>query len=262
MSEGRKAILFDMDGVLYRGERPLPGAAEAVELARSLGYRPFFLTNNSTRTRSQYVERLRRMGIECTESDVITSAYATAEYLKSVAPNGARVYVIGEEGLKVELRLAGFLLSENGPVDFVVVGLDREFNYGKLARAQRAILSGADFIATNPDATFPTEDGLIPGAGSIVAAVERATGRRPKVIGKPEPFMLELALRLSGARREDCVVVGDRLDTDILAGNRAGMVTVLVLTGVTAEEEAKGATGEMRPDFIIPDLRGLAGVLA
>jgi len=159
------------------------------------------------------------------------------------------------------LRLAGFSLSENEPVDFVVVGLDRGFDYQKLLKAQRAILSGAEFLATNPDPTFPTEEGLIPGAGSIVAAVERATGRRPKVIGKPEPFMLELALRLSGARREECVVVGDRLDTDILAGNRAGMITVLVLTGVTTEEEARRAEGELRPKFVIPNLLWLEGVL-
>jgi len=257
----RKAILFDLDGVLYRGKKPLPGAEEAVKLARSRGYRVFFLTNNSTRTRAQYVERLRSMGIECDESDVITSGYATAEYLKSVAPNGARLFVIGEEGLKVELRLAGFLISDEEPVDFVVVGLDRKFNYEKLLRAQQAILKGAEFIATNPDSTYPTEEGLIPGAGSIVAAVERASGRKPTLIGKPQPFMLELALRLSGARREECVVVGDRLDTDILAGNRAGMVTILVLTGVTTEEEARRAEGDLRPKFIIPDLRGLRGVL-
>lgn len=221
----------------------------------------FFLTNNSTRTRAQYAERLRRMGIECQEHEVITSGYATAEYLHSVAPDGARVLVIGEEGLKVELRLAGLSLSENGPVEFVVVGMDRGFTYEKLRRAQQAILEGAEFIATNPDSTYPMEEGLIPGAGSIVAAVEKASGRRPKVIGKPEPFMLELALRLSGARREESVVVGDRLDTDILAGNKVGMVTVLVLTGVTTEDEARRAKGELRPKFVIPDLRGLAGVL-
>lgn len=250
-----------MDGVLYRGEEPLPGAVEAVEFSRVRGYRAFFLTNNSTCTRAQYAQRLKKMGITCEEEEVITSGYATAEYLKSVAPDGARILVIGEEGLKVELRLAGFTLSQEGPVDFVVVGMDRDFNYGKLRRAQQAILEGAEFVATNPDATFPTEEGLLPGAGSIVAAVERASGRRPRLIGKPEPFMLELALRVSGAKREECVVVGDRLDTDILAGNKAGMMTVLVLTGVTSEEEARRARGEFKPDFVIPDLRRLEGVL-
>lgn len=260
LSKVKGAVLFDLDGVIYRGEALLPGAVEAVLYCRSKGYATFFLTNNSTRSRRQYVEKLGTLGIECSEEEIITSGYATAQYLRSRS-QGAKVFVIGEEGLREELRLAGLRLVYDGHVDFVVVGMDRNFTYKKLMKAQRSILSGAKLIATNPDATFPTEDGLLPGAGSIVAAVERATGRRALVIGKPKTFMLELALRRCGARAEDSVVVGDRLDTDIKAGRRAGMKTVLVLTGVTSEEEARRARGELRPLYIIPDLRHLKRVV-
>ena len=258
------AYVFDLDGVLYLGDTPLPEAAEAVTRLRDAGKHVYFLTNNSGKTRADYCEKLRVVnGLNVPESSVFTSAYATALYLKERGAAGKTVFVIGEPGLAAELRDCGGLAVVTDPngadhmaIDYVVIGIDRQFTYDKLRFAHAAITRGhAQFVATNRDATFPMEDGEIPGGGSLVAALATATGREPVTIGKPETHAYEAILHAAGVTAPESVMVGDRLDTDILVGRRAGARTVLVLTGVTSAVQAENAPPEQRPDLIIGDLR-------
>lgn len=256
--EAIKTYVFDLDGVIYRGDEPQPFAAETLETLRSQGRAVYFLTNNSTQSRQQYTEKLARLGIPTEPEYVMTSAYATALYLRGKSPNGSCVYVVGEDGLKQELRDVGLdaVDSLDGRrIDFVVAGLDREFDYRKLFEAQQAIFRGAEFVATNCDPTFPLEGGLIsPGGGSIIMAIQTAGGVEPRVIGKPETYSLEKVMELAKSTPGETVMIGDRLDTDIWVGNRAGTHTVLVLTGVSSEEEALNAPAEMKPERIIRTL--------
>lgn len=247
--------IFDLDGVIYRGNEPQPEASETVARLRSNGDLVFFLTNNSTQTRQQYSDKLAEMCIPAPPDDIMTSGFATALYLAETGGCGKRAYVVGEEGVCEELNALGIRVVEEKPADYVVVGLDRHFTYEKLLRAQQAILHGAEFFATNRDVTYPLEEGLvIPGGGSIVAAIEAASGTIPRLIGKPEIYSVRMILEKAGARPEEAVVVGDRLDTDILAGRRAGAHTVLVLSGVSTRKDAESAPPEMRPDVIIERL--------
>ena len=253
-----RTFVFDLDGVVYRGEQPLPGAVDTIETLRRLGHQVYFFTNNSTQTRTSYAEKLRRMGIPADEEHIMTSAYATALYLEEQGAKGASALVVGENGPREELKAVGVRLVEGGlneKVDYVVVGLDRRFDYGILTKAQQAISRGAKFIATNRDATFPLEDGLIvPGGGALVAAIEAATGVTPVLIGKPETYAMRRVLELARASPDSSVIVGDRLDTDVLVGRRIGAITVLVLTGVTSEKELESAPPELRPDIVIRSL--------
>jgi phosphoglycolate/pyridoxal phosphate phosphatase family enzyme len=247
-----RAFVFDLDGVIYRGEQPLPGAIETIHTLRQLGHQVYFFTNNSTQTRTSYMHKLCGMGIPVDEEHIMTSSYATALYLDEQGARGASVYIVGGEGINVELTAIGMRVVDGPPADYVVVGLDREFCYDKLMKAQQAIFKGAQFIATNRDTTFPLEDGLVaPGSGSIVAAVEAASGVKPVTIAKPEtPALLEI-MHLAHSTPQDTVVVGDRLDTDILVGKRAGTITVLVLTGISKEADVAAAPAEMRPEVVV-----------
>jgi 4-nitrophenyl phosphatase len=253
-----KAWIFDMDGVLYRGAEVLPGVKELLD-ALTLRERPVMLaTNNSMSTPEAYERKLAAMGLDIPASAVITSALATRDYLLQTLPEGAGIYVIGMPALREQL----FAGTTFHPVQYgeeqpaaVVIGLDLEFTYAKLKAAHEAIQRGALFIATNADSTLPTEAGLVPGAGSIVAAVEAASGQQPIVIGKPETPMLQMAMARMGAQPAETVMLGDRLDTDILAGERAGMPTVLVLTGVSTREDLSSA--EALPDVVVSDLPSL-----
>jgi 4-nitrophenyl phosphatase len=253
-----KAWIFDMDGVLYRGAEVLPGVKELLD-ALTLRERPVMLaTNNSMSTPEAYERKLAAMGFDVPASAVITSALATRDYLLQTLPEGAGIYVIGMPALREQL----FEGTSFHPVQYgeeqpaaVVIGLDLEFTYAKLKAAHEAIQRGALFIATNADTTLPTEAGLVPGAGSIVAAVEAASGQQPIVIGKPETPMLQMAMVRMGAQPAETVMLGDRLDTDILAGERAGMSTVLVLTGVSTREDLSSA--EALPDVVVSDLPSL-----
>ena len=257
-----KAWILDMDGVLYRGSEVLPGVKELLD-ALTLRERPVMLaTNNSMSTPEAYERKLAAMGLDIPASAVITSALATRDYLLRTLPEGAGIYVIGMPALREQL----FEGTPFHPVQYgeeqpaaVVIGLDLEFTYAKLKVAHEAIQRGALFIATNADSTLPTEAGLVPGAGSIVAALAAATGQRPIVIGKPETPMLEMAMIRMGAQPEETVMLGDRLDTDILAGERAGMPTVLVLTGVSTREDLNSA--EALPDVVVSDLPSLVEAL-
>ena len=257
-----KAWIFDMDGVLYRGAEPLPGVADLFA-ALVLRERPFMLaTNNSMSTADEYVKKLETMGIAVSASAILTSAVATRDYLVKAFGDDLGIFVVGMPALKEQLfdgtRFHDVAFPRNVP-DAVVIGLDKAFTYEKLATANAAIRAGARFVATNTDATLPTESGLIPGAGSIIAAIQTATGQTPVVVGKPEPLMLHMALQRMGVLPHEAVMVGDRLDTDIVAGERAGMLTVLVLTGVSTRDEI--ATASTLPDLVFTDLNAVTEAL-
>ena len=254
--------VFDLDGVIYRMDEPVPGAAETIRRLRGRGDRVYYLTNNSSRTRDDYVRKLASFGIECSREEVMTSAFALGEWFRKRDCAGRGVFVVGESGLREELSAAGLIVrdsAEEGKIDYVVVGWDRSATYAKLAEAHRAVTeSGAQFIATNRDPTYPDAGGrTLPGSGALVAALVTCTGVEPMVIGKPEPYTLELILGMAGTPADQCVVVGDRLDTDVLIGNRVGASTLLVLTGVHTREDAEAAPPECRPDLILNSLTDL-----
>ena len=257
-----RGYIFDMDGVLYRGGSKLPGVNDLFN-ALELRERTIVLaTNNSMATPATYVERLAAMGIDVAEANILTSGSATAAYLAEELPAGSRVYVIGMPALRDLIFRDGIfepIQFGEAPVAAVVAGLDLHFNYEKLRIANDAIRAGARFIATNADATLPTEAGLHPGAGSIIAAIATASGESPVVVGKPEPLMVHEALRLFGLDAAETVMIGDRLDTDILAGERAGILTALVLTGVSTREDL--ATSSILPDLVFSDLPAMLEAL-
>jgi 4-nitrophenyl phosphatase len=257
-----RAVLFDMDGVVYVGDTPLPGAQEIFDWLGQTG-RPYVLvTNNSTRTPGQYVQKLQAMGIQVPLRTIYTSALATAEFLKKQYAPGTPIYMIGEAGLAEALGEAGFARDEDKPV-VVCVGLDQQLTYAKLRTACLAIRAGARFIGTNPDRTLPTEAGLVPGNGAVLSALEIATDVAPLVIGKPSATMIELAverLGVAGLAPDEIAIIGDRLDTDILAGHAAGIVTVLVLTGV--HQVADITLFPAPPDYIVDDLIQFQAALA
>ena len=245
-----RGLLLDLDGVVYRGMDPLPGAAELSATLRSLGIRYAFVTNNATLTPRQYQVKLGRMGVHVKANEVVTSPQATAAYLQAEAPPGTAVFVVGEHGLRQALRVAGFDVGGPDP-KYVVVGLDRHLTYARLAEASLAIRRGAALIATNADPAIPVEGGMWPGAGAILAAVETATGARAVVIGKPQPALVRVALERIGADPEHTAMVGDQVGTDIRGGQAAGLKTILV------EGEIAQVTEETRPDLIVRDLADL-----
>ena len=198
------------------------------------------------------------MDIEVAESEVLASADATASYLRQQAPEGTRVYVIGESGLKKSIEAVGLTLGESD-AGYVVVGLDRDLNYQKLTTAVRLLRAGAAFVGPNPDTTLPVDDGIIPGAGSFHALLTAATGVRPLIIGKPEPTMLVIGAERLGLAPAETAIIGDRLDTDIVGGARAGLQTILVLTGVSTRAEA--AASEVKPDWVFEDLPALQAAI-
>jgi 4-nitrophenyl phosphatase len=252
--EGRFAgLILDMDGVLYRGTQPLPGARELIPALRAAGLSFILLTNNSTLTAQDYSVKLVRMGIMVPPEAILTSGSATAIYLREHYPSGGRVYVLGEAGLVETLtQMPGFRLDAEEP-DFVIVGLDFKFDYDALRKACSAVRRGANFIATNSDATLPVEGGeLWPGAGSLVAAVETCSGVAPTIIGKPNVTMAKMALDKLGLPDEQVLCVGDRLETDIAMGAAAGMKTALVLTGVSHREDI--ATSAVTPDYVFESI--------
>ena len=256
-----EAFLFDLDGVIYRGEVPLPHAIETLNVLRESGRSLFFLTNNSGYTRQQYAERLTRMGIPATPDQFITSAWATTLYLQKALPK-AKLLVVGETGLAEELKSGGFTLVDDPEAthpDAVVVGIDRQFTYQRLAQAQYAILKGARFIATNSDATYPAEDRLLPGAGAIVSAIATATGAKPIVIGKPNPEMVFPFIQNRRLNPPTTLLVGDRLDTDIALANALHMACALVLTGVSSREDVDSAPLDLLPNWVLHHLGELLG---
>jgi len=232
---GRAAFICDMDGVLYHGDRLLPGAAEFVAWLQAEQKKFLFLTNSSDRSPLELRQKLLRLGIDVGAEHFYTSALATAAFLASQCPGGT-AYVIGEAGLFNAIYNAGLTMNDVSP-DYVVVGETRTYNYEKMERAAYLVRAGARLIGTNSDLTDRTERGIAPACGALVAPIELTTGVRPYFVGKPNPLMMRHALKTLGARREETAIVGDRMDTDIVAGVEAEIMTVLVLSGVTARED-------------------------
>lgn len=247
------ALIIDLDGVLWVGETPLPGLHEFFRLLEERRLPYILASNNATTTPAAIHAKLQRMGVEVSPSRILTSADATAAYLQQRLGAGSAVLVVGENGLRTSLAAAGFLLKDQAHgVAAVVVGLDRGATYASLTEAAFAIRQGALFIGTNPDLTFPTERGPAPGAGALLALLQGATGANPVIIGKPEAFLFRHALQRLGTNAEATVAIGDRLETDILGGQRAGLRTLLVLTGVTSELAL--AESPIRPTWVFAGL--------
>jgi NagD protein len=228
---------MDMDGVLVREEHAIPGAPEFLRRLRETGTPFLVLTNNSMYTRRDLAARLRTSGLDIPEESIWTSALATARFLSEQRPGGS-AFVIGEAGLTTALHEAGYTLTETMP-DYVVLGETRTYSFERIARAIRLIIAGARFIATNPDNVGPTPDGPLPATGSVAALISRASGVEPYFVGKPNPLMMRSALNAIEAHSESTAMIGDRMDTDIVAGLEAGLHTILVLTGVTRREETE-----------------------
>jgi NagD protein len=239
-STDRPAIqnyLMDMDGVLVHQERLIPGADLFVERLQQAGYPFLVLTNNSIYTRRDLAARLERTGLEVPERAIWTSALATARFLDTQRPQGS-AFVLGEAGLTTALHQVGYVLTEREP-DYVVLGETRAYSQEAITRAIRLIAAGARFIATNPDPTGPSPAGPQPATGAVAALISKATGVRPYFVGKPNPLMMREALRAIDAHSETTVMIGDRMDTDVIAGIEAGLQTILVLSGITSREEAQ-----------------------
>jgi len=244
---------MDMDGVLVHELAPLPGAGQFLRRLRELG-RPFLLlTNNSIYTRRDLAASLRATGLEVEEEAIWTSALATARFLEGQRPGGT-AFVVGESGLTTALYQAGYTLTERDP-DYVVLGETRTYSFERITQAIRLVADGARFIATNPDSTGPSPTGPLPATGSVAALITRATGVDPYFVGKPNPLMMRSALNALQAHSETTAMIGDRMDTDIVAGLEAGMETILVLSGVTTRAEVEGFP--YRPSQIVDSVADL-----
>ncbi|MDO4287621.1 MAG: HAD-IIA family hydrolase [Eubacterium sp.] len=242
-----KGFICDMDGVIYHGNRLLPGVPEFVDWLQREDKNFLFLTNSSERSPLELKEKLRRLGLDIDESHFYTSALATAKFLSSQAP-GCSAYVIGEPGLINALYSAGITMNDVNP-DYVVVGESYNYNYDTIVKAVRFVLKGAKLIGTNTDLTGPTENGIVPACRAFTSPIELATGKQAYFVGKPNPLMVRTGIRLLGVHSEDAVIVGDRMDTDIVSGIESGMHTILVLSGVSTLETVNQFP--YRPQFIL-----------
>jgi 4-nitrophenyl phosphatase len=255
-----RAFLFDMDGVLYRGERALPGAREVLDLLRARGVPHLFLTNNASRTPEQVTEKLRRMGIRAAIDQVLTSAEVAVADLARTARAEDRVFVVGGAGIRAALAHSPLYVADHyQEATIVLVGLDRGCTYERLAQAGLAIQRGARFCGTNGDRSYPTERGLEPGAGALLAVIEATTGVRPQLYGKPAPAMFDAAFARLGIPPHQVAMVGDRHETDIAGGARAGCITVAVASGV--ETEAQLRAGQPAPHHVFTSVADLHQVL-
>ena len=266
-----EGFVFDLDGTLYLGDHALPGSVETLAAIRRQGKKALFLSNKPLYPRETYAAKLTRLGIPAGPEDVITSAYVLGYHLARNAP-GLRYYVIGEENLKAELRGHGLMIldefSDQDPmdvidtqgVDGVIVSFDRTLDYRKLNTAYQSLLRGGRFFATNPDKTCPMPGGAIPDCGATLAALEYLTGRQVELLaGKPSPLMISVVLQRLGLPAERCLMVGDRLETDVRMGKEAGMMAAAVLSGVATRQQAENATPP--PDFIFEGVGELARLL-
>lgn len=250
------AYLFDLDGTIYLGDKLLPGAAETLAGLRAAGRRVIFLSNNPTKTRQQYITKLTGLGIPATLENIVNSSFVMVQWLLREAPT-ARLFVVGEEPLKHDLREAGFQLTEKADeIDIVVASFDRTFEYRKLQIAYDAIGAGARLVATNPDRYCPTPTGGEPDCAAIIAAIEACTGAKcDPIVGKPSPIMVSMITSFLGLPPDRCMMVGDRLETDIKMGIDAGMATCLVLTGDATRE--KLAASGLHPTLVLERIDGL-----
>ena len=233
----KKGFICDMDGVIYHGNKLLPGVKEFVDWLYREEKNFLFLTNSSERSPKELQIKLARMGLEVDESHFYTSALATAKFISSQAP-GCSAYVIGGAGLVTALHDAGITMNDVDP-DYVIIGEGNTYNYENILKAVKLVMRGAKLIGTNSDLTGPAEDGIIPACRAMISPIEMATGQKAYFIGKPNPLMMRTGLRILGVHSEDAVMIGDRMDTDIVAGIETGLDTVLVLSGVTDHNEIK-----------------------
>jgi arabinose operon protein AraL len=251
----QRGWLFDLDGTIYLGDALIPGADGVIATLREDGRRVAFLSNKPLQTREDYARKLTGLGIPASAADVINSSLVLARHLATLDP-GAPLFVIGEPPLIAELTAHGFEIRRDHQVRWVVIAFDRTFDYAKLHTALRAVRAGARLIATNPDRTCPTAEGEIPDCAGMMAAVEAVTGQTVEIIvGKPSPIILAVALERLGVTAADCVIVGDRLETDVVMGKRHGLATVLVLSGITRAGDPR-ITG-IGPDAVLPSVREL-----
>lgn len=261
-----KQLIMDMDGVLWHGDTPLPGLVDYFDLLSESGINYVLATNNATKTAAQYVQKLARFGIDVADDRILTSAEATAAFLGHEHAPGTAVYVVGDDGLHEAIAAHNFRIigpaqvraGEIAPV--VVVGLSKAATYEDLAMAAHLIEKGARFVGTNPDTSFPSEIGPLPGAGALLAAVEVSTGVTPLVIGKPGPVMFEEAITRLGGEADTIAMIGDRLSTDIAGANKVGLRTILVLSGISTRAEAE--QGGIKPDYIFDDITAVGEFLA
>ena len=243
----KKAFICDMDGVIYHGNHLLDGVNRFIDWLKAEQKSFVFLTNSSERSPRELQDKLKRLGLDVDESHFYTSALATAEFLKRQCPNGS-AYVIGEAGLINALYQAGFTMNNRNP-DYVVVGESRSYGIESIEHAVRLVLGGAKLIGCNPDLTGPTEKGLVPATGALVAPIELATGCKAYFVGKPNPLIMRHALKKLGCMREDTAIIGDRMDTDIVAGIESEITTVLVLSGVSQREDLRRFA--YQPQFVL-----------
>jgi NagD protein len=243
----KKGYICDMDGVIYHGNRLVDGAKEFVDWLKNKDKKFLFLTNSSAKSPKELKQKLARMGINVGVEDFITSAHATASFLASQNPN-VGVYVIGESGLINALHDAGFYIDQVNPM-YVVVGESSTYNFEQISMAVQLVLGGAKLIGTNSDITGPSEKGVVPACKALVAPIEMATGRQAYFIGKPNPLMMRHAIKKIGCRLEDTLIVGDRMDTDIIAGIESGIETALVLSGITKREDL--AKYPYQPNYVL-----------
>jgi len=254
-----KNIIFDMDGVLHRGRTVIPGIPEALAELRKKGYKIFFLTNNGEHTREFFVERLQKYGIEAHVEELYSSSYGSARYVQENYPQ--RSVFVFSSGMEGEFEKAGIKVDNTNKAEVVVASLDLHLNYEKLVAAFQAIIGGAVFVASNDDASYPVEEQVLkPGAGAIVAALEKSTGRSPVLIGKPQPYMLDIILKEHHLEKDETMMVGDRLESDILMAKQEGLKSCFVLSGVSAKEEIE-KTG-LTPDYILDSAAELPKLLA
>jgi NagD protein len=245
--KSKEAFICDMDGVIYHGNRLLPGVKEFVKWLQTENKKFLFLTNSSERSPKELQEKLQRLGIEVGENHFFTSALATANFLSSQKPNGS-AYIIGEPGLINALYDAGYTMNNVNP-DYVVVGETSSYSYEKIEKAINLVLNGARLIGTNPDITGPDENGIVPATRALIAPIEIAARRTAYFVGKPNPLMMRNAIRKLNAQCETSIVIGDRMDTDIIAGIESEINTCLVLSGITSRDEI--ADYPYRPDFVL-----------
>ncbi|MFB6183329.1 MAG: HAD-IIA family hydrolase [Haloarculaceae archaeon] len=255
-----EAAILDLDGTVYRGDNIIEGADRSIDELREAVSEVLFLTNKAIARRRDYSEKLRRLGIPADADDIVNSGWVTARYVSEEYPE-TEAFVVGETALVEELQEAGVETTTDSPGDLLVVSMDRNFSYDALDLALRTVEEETPFLATNPDRTCPTESGAIPDAAGMIGAVEGVTGRTvDEVLGKPSPIMIRTALDEVGVAPEACLMVGDRIETDILMGERAGMTTALVLSGVTDRDDV--ADVDVTPDHVLESLADLDELLA
>ena len=253
-----KALILDMDGVIWRADAPIGDLPEIFRRIESRGLKYVFATNNGTKTPAQYVATLEKLGARVSPEQVVTSALGTAHILARKFPRGTKVFIVGEDGTRTALEEKGFEIlpvEHAQEAEIVVIGIDRDVNFVKMREATLLVRRGVPFYATNPDKTFPTPRGEIPGAGAWISVVTTATGIEPIYAGKPFPFMMELSLERLGTTKEETLIVGDRLETDIAAGQAVGCTCALVLSGVSTKEQADAWNPKI--DIVADDLASL-----